>query len=222
MTQTQNAPAPDANDVLMGGGGAPTAKFHTPGTSVGGRITLPPKAHQEREFKPGGQGAPKFYPSGDPIYGVTVQVQTNLRDPAIADDDGQRRLFVEGKRMKEAVRDAVHATGEAKLLQGGELHVTYIGDGQAENGLNAPKLYQALYVPPAQVALGTPTPTPQAPVQPAPPVTTAAVGTPPAEPPATQFVNSQGQPATREAIAALKAAGVDPIAVYPGYDGSLG
>lgn len=41
-------------------------------------------------------------------------------------------------------------------------------------------------------------------------------------PAARQFVNAQGQPATPEAIAGLRAAGIDPGAVYAGYDGSLG
>lgn len=140
---------PSANDVLMGGGGAPTAKFVNPGDTIGGRIVSEPRAYQEREYDPRnpGNGAAKFYPkSGDPIMAVNVDVQTTLRDPMDPEDTGIRRIYIEGKRLKDAVRDAIRAVGGSGLEVGGELHVTFTGLGQAEAGMNAPKLYAARYV----------------------------------------------------------------------------
>lgn len=177
MSQTTTQPS--ANDVLMGSGGAATAKFDRPGTTVGGRIVGDPRVYQEREYDPRnpGNGALKFYPkSGDPIMSVSVDVQTGARDDA--EDNGIRRIYVEGKRLKDAVRDAVRQAGAKGLEPGGELHVTYTGLGEAVNGMNAPKLYTARYVPASSAALSTDQEPQAAPLQQAPaPVATGASAT---------------------------------------------
>lgn len=235
---TQQIPSqtlPDANDVLMGGGGAPTAKFTQPGDTIGGRIVTPPKSYQEREFDRNnpGKGAPKFYPSGDPIMSITVDVRTNLRDHNIDGDDGVRRIYVEGKRLKAAVRQAVIDAGSQKLEVGGELHVTFTGLGQAETaGISAPKEYTARYVPAAQAAVMGSQPPAQQPVQqvdsfqtpgPAPawadqPQQTqqAAQQTPATSQPAAAAAQTGPSP---EQIAAVRAAGLDPATVFPGFQG---
>src|SRR3546814_3652970 len=95
---TQPQPTVDANDILFGGGSsAPAIKFDTPGVEQGGRVVTKPQARQEREYDPRnpGKGALKFFPSGDPIMGIVVDVQTNER--LDADDNGIRRIYVEGK-----------------------------------------------------------------------------------------------------------------------------
>lgn len=156
------APQTDANDILMGGGGAATAKFDTPGTTVGGRIVSPPKAFQEREFNrttKRSDGPPKVFPSGDPIMGISVDVQTTIRTDA--EDDGVRRIYIQGKRLKDATREAIRAAGAPGLEVGGELHVTYTRDGEAAGpGVSPPKEYTARYIPAsagaANAALGTP------------------------------------------------------------------
>lgn len=151
--QPQNQPS--ANDVLMGGGGAASAKFDQAGTTIGGRILAEPRVYQEREYDRNnpGNGAPKFYPkSGDPIMSVSVDVQTSARTDS--EDDGVRRIYIEGKRLKDAVRDAVRQAGAKGLEVGGELHVTYTGDGDAEKGMNPPKLYTARYVSASSGASG--------------------------------------------------------------------
>lgn len=166
---------PSANDVLMGSGGAPTAKFDQPGVTIGGLILAEPRVYQEREYDPRnpGNGAPKFYPrSGDPIMSVSVDVQTNLRDAADPEDVGVRRIYVEGKRLKDAVRDAVRAAGASGLEIGGRLDVTFTGLGVAESaGMNAPKLYTAKYVSAGNAALMADTAEPPASV----PASTPAV-----------------------------------------------
>lgn len=120
-------PTNDANSVLMGGGGAPSWKFTEPGTTRSGTIKAPPQAHQEKDYDPNnpGGGKPKFYPSGDPIMGITVEVATDERDPSIEDDDGARTFWIEGRYLKEAVRNAVRTAGAPGLQVGGRIQVTF-------------------------------------------------------------------------------------------------
>jgi hypothetical protein len=129
MTETINQPRPDANDILMGGGdGIPAAYFTNPGDSVEGVITAPPKAREEREFNQvtkRSDGPVKTFPSGDIIYGILVDLQTSQRDPMNPEDDGVRRLYVEGKRLKDAIRTAVANAGGKGLEVGGYLKVTH-------------------------------------------------------------------------------------------------
>ena len=137
----------NANDILMGSGGAPTAKL-SEGVTVAGRITAISQPYQEREYvrdNPGG-GAPKFFPSGDPIMSFTVDIATEQRDPAIEDDDGTRRVYMDGARIKKAVRSAVQASGATGLNVGGHLSITcthYDTPGDIRSGKN----YAATYTP---------------------------------------------------------------------------
>lgn len=145
---------PNANDVLMGGGGAPTAKFANPGDSIRGRIVAPPQAYQERDYvkdKPGG-GDLKFYPSGDPIMSVYVDVQTDLRDPSIEEDDGTRRVYIEGRYLKADVRNAVRAAGAPGLEVGGTLELTFTHREDPDDKRSR-KYWQATYVPAGNAAL---------------------------------------------------------------------
>jgi hypothetical protein len=165
----------DANSFLMGGGGAATAKFPTPGTVIGGRITEPPTLDQQRDIK---SGEKKFWSNGDPMMQLVVTVQTEQRDPAIEDDDGKRRIFVKGQ-MKNAVADAVRAAGGKGLEIGGTLHVRYTHDGQAAGvGMSPPKQYEARYVTAVSAELGA-APT-AAPAPPGVNPVTGEIGGPPA------------------------------------------
>lgn len=143
----------DANSFLMGGGGAPTAKFPTPGTVVGGRITEPPKVEQQRDIQTGER---KFWSDGNPMMQLVVTVQTDERDPSIEDDDGRRRIFIKGQ-MKNAVADAVRAAGAKGLEVGGILRVRYSHDGTPkQRGFSPPKQYEAHYTPAAQAEFSAP------------------------------------------------------------------
>lgn len=154
-TPQQSQQMPSADDFLMGGGGAPTAKFPTPGTAVGGRITEKPTVEQQRDISTGDK---KFWSDGNPMMQLVVTVQTEERDPQIEEDDGRRRLFIKGQ-MKNAVADAVRAAGGRGLEVGGILTVTYSHDGTAsQRGFNPPKQYAATYALAATVALNTPDP----------------------------------------------------------------
>ncbi|MFI6910135.1 hypothetical protein ACIBKY_53405 [Nonomuraea sp. NPDC050394] len=136
-----------AQDFLMGGG-ITSAKFPDGayGTTVGGPITQPPRVEQQKDLD---TGELKFWNDGKPMMQMIVTVQTDLRDPAVADDDGQRAFYIKANSLK-AVRDAVRRSGAKSLEVGGMLALTYTGDGEKKKaGKNPPKLYSATYSPPS-------------------------------------------------------------------------
>lgn len=153
MTQTHY----DANAVLMGGGaGHPAWKFDqpNPGQPRVGTIAAPPVARQERDYDPKnpGGGQLKTFPSGDPIMGILVDVQTAERDPSNPDDDGVRVFYVEGRYLKEAVREAVRAAGAPGLEVGGQLSVEFT---HREDPMDkrSRKFWQITYTPAGNAAL---------------------------------------------------------------------
>lgn len=136
------------DDFLLGGG-APTATFKDApiGRTYKGTIVASEVTQQTKM----GTGEPLTWDDGKPRMQAVVTIQTDERDPANPEDDGQRRLFVKGD-MQRAVREAVKASGAKSFEIGGTLAVQYVGDGQAKSGLNAPKLYRAEYAPPSPTA----------------------------------------------------------------------
>lgn len=205
-TPQQQYQAPSADDFLMGGGGAPSAKFPTPGTIVGGRITEKPTVEQQRDIKTGDK---KFWGDGNPMMQLVVTVQTQERDPQVEDDDGRRRLFVKGQ-MKNAIADAVRAAGARGLEVGGTLTLTYTHDGAVtQRGFNPPKQYTASYVAAATNALNTPDPgtqyaAPQQYAQPTPAPAAPGVAIPGLTP--EQIAAAQANPATAALLAQQQAA----------------
>lgn len=134
-----------AHDILMGGGGK-SVSFATIGTYVTGEIMVEPESRQQVDLS---TDQPKFFKDGNPQMQVVITLSTDAHDPTDPDDDGVRRLFVKGGMMK-AIREAVRAAGRKRLEVGGRLTVTYAGDGVASKpGFNPPKIYSAVYVPPA-------------------------------------------------------------------------
>lgn len=197
---------PTANAVLMGGGGAPSAKFSAVGTVVEGRIVAISEPYQEREYFPSdpGNGPLKFFKNGNPIMTFNLDLATDQRDPAIEDDDGTRRVYMDGARIKKAVRAAVHAAGAPGLEVGGHLAITYTHDdvpGDSRSGKN----YSVTYRPgaPANAVL----------------MDQREVPEPVAATPAPVAAPVTGQPSP-EQVAAIKAAGMDPSAIFPGYQPS--
>lgn len=200
MTTPQQYQAPNADDFLMGGGGAPTAKFPAHGAVVSGRVTERPTVEQQRDIK---TGEKKFWSDGNPMMQLVVTVQTEFRDPALEDDDGRRRLFVKGQ-LKNAIADAVRAAGAKGLEVGGTLAVKYTHDGTASGvGMSPPKQYIARYTAAATNALHTPDPGTAAPQQQYAPAAPPAVGAPAPQQyvPAAAPVAQQPNPA----VAALQA-----------------
>lgn len=137
--------ATEATNFLLGGG-VPSAKFEAIGTTVGGVITEEPEMRQQNDFD---ANEPAFWPDGKPKMQLVVTVQTDLRDPEVQDDDGQRRFYVRAN-LQKAVAAAVRKAKASALEVGGTLQVTYSADGAKSNPrFNAPKLYTATYTPPA-------------------------------------------------------------------------
>lgn len=228
-----------ANSVLMGGGGAPSAKFTAPGDTITGRIVAISDPYQEREYSPNdpGNGAPRFFKNGNPIMTFSMDLATTLRDPSIEDDDGTRRVYMDGARIKKAVREAVRTAGADGLAVGATLSITYTHDdvqGDHRSGKNYQVTYQpgsasnnvlmgqqheeqapppAPAQPPAQQAYAPPAQVQQPVAPPAPPAAQPpAPASAPAAPPAAGGPNEQQ-------LAALRAAGIDPATVFPGYSG---
>lgn len=137
----------NVNDFLLGGGGAPSAKFPTVGTTVKGTV-VSNDVTQQTDFT---TGEPKKWKDGSPMMQVVVTLQTDERDPAIDNDDGQRRIYVRGQ-MTNAVRDALR-DAKCKLAVGGTLAVQYVADKASDKpGLNPAKQYRAQYQPPSSDA----------------------------------------------------------------------
>lgn len=207
----------NAADQFLMGGGASSAKFSTIGDTVTGTIAEAPEVKQQTDLK---DGAPLVWPSGDPKMQLVVTLQTETRDDA--DDDGKRRLYIKGKSLTDATREAVKAVGAKGLEIGGTLTVTYVGDGEAsQRGFNPPKLYKASYVRPDTTAqqagfFGGGEQAAPAPAQQPAAAPVAAPQAAPAPAPAPAAAAPQGGP-TPEQLAAVKAAGLDPATVFPGY-----
>lgn len=144
----------DANSILMGSASAPGWKFEEPGACHVGTVAEPPRAVQEREYNPNslGGGSPKFFPSGDPIMGVHVTMQTSERNAADPEDDGRRTFYIEGRYIKEAVRDAIRKVGAAGLEVGGQISVTFT-HREDPNDKRSRKFWRVEYVPAGNAAL---------------------------------------------------------------------
>lgn len=148
----------DPNDFLMGGGGGvPSFSFgplgSPPGASVTGKI-LKLETSQQTDYN---TRAPLSWGNGDPKMQLEVTLQTTLRDASIDDDDGQRRVFVKGKGLTDATREAVLSVGAKGLEIGGTLTVTYSHDTKPAGGGNAYREYKVMYERPNASAafLGT-------------------------------------------------------------------
>lgn len=133
----------DPNDLLMGSG-IPAAAFPNKGDIVKGtiaRIT----ATQQTDFQ---TKAPLFYEDGNPRMQIVITLRTDLRDPTVTHDDGQRKLYVKGQ-LQQAVRAAVLAAGAEGLEEGGTLAVQWVDEKAPERrGNNPQKIYIAQYRPP--------------------------------------------------------------------------
>ena len=151
----------DANDLLMSGG-IKAFTFERMGDTALGTIVDEPKAAQMNKYK---SKELDFWPSGDPKMQIVVTIQTDLRDPANAVDDGRRRLYIV-PRMMTPVREAILRAGGKGLAIGGRIAVRWFaGSGEGEG--NA-RQYQADYaapvVDPGSLLAGAPAQVAQAPL----------------------------------------------------------
>ena len=125
----------------VSGTGYPSVKFQAVGDNVAGRIVAF-EDYQEKEFEDDkkrgvSKGDLAFYPSGDPIMGVMVHLET---DPG--DEASRVTLWVKGKLLSKAVAAAFRKAGATDLEIGADLAVTFTGyDGRA-------KTYSSAYARP--------------------------------------------------------------------------
>lgn len=132
-------------DGFLNGSGSKSASFKNRpiGYSYAGIIIDPPKVTQQTDLD---DGSLLTWPNGEPKWQLVVKVQTNLREDE--DDDGIRGIYVKGKSLTDATREAARPHG-GKLLQGGHLTVTFVGEGEAtRRGFSPPKHYSVTYIPP--------------------------------------------------------------------------
>jgi hypothetical protein len=84
---------------------------------------------------------------------LVVTLSTDQRDPANADDDGTRRVYVKGK-LQQAVAGAIRKAGAKGLEIGGTITISYVGDDEPKRrGMSGAKLYTADYVSPSAAFL---------------------------------------------------------------------
>lgn len=141
----------DARSLIMGSG-SPAFSFNYPNDSVTGQILTEPKAVQARDFA---SGQPAFWPSGDPKMQTVFQIQTQLRNyeginspDRTRPDDGIRTIYVKGKWMEKATKQAILSVGASWLDVGGWVSFTYTGDDMTSKAGNKPKLFDVRYQPP--------------------------------------------------------------------------
>lgn len=134
---------PDANQLLLTGGKAPEgADFGpTPPGTVAGKVLAGPTTYHAREFDRAnpGQGPLRYWPDGNPVYGVYV----DLDMPG----HGIRRLYIEKLRMTTAIQQAMLRAGAHTVDPGGFLSVTWTGTETGQGNMPA-NTYYAEYSPP--------------------------------------------------------------------------
>ena len=132
------SPAPSFGQLLKSGGGkAAFNKDSMPGTIVTGTV-VDIKTRQKKEY---GTGKPMFSQKGNPKYEALITVQTNLQEAP--DDDGRRTIYINMWGVQQdAIRKACEAAKCEGPVEGDTFTATYVGLGQAQPGMSAPKLYE--------------------------------------------------------------------------------
>src|SRR5437879_4969339 len=103
---------------------APSAKFPTKGTRVGGRVTRDAQEIQQRDFD---SGEPLFWDDGKARMQLVVTVAAGVKDATNPDDDGERSIFVKGQMLK-ATREACRRAKMTEIKRGDFYEVTYVDD----------------------------------------------------------------------------------------------
>lgn len=129
---------------------APSYKFETIGDTIKGTVT-----HAEvRPVTDIKTGEIKRWDDGNEQQQIVITLATDLRDPDVPNDEGERRIFAQ-HRMRGALVEALKRCGPGtKFEVGGTLAVKYVSNGTASAvGFTPPKLYAADYRPPANAGV---------------------------------------------------------------------
>jgi len=130
---------PDPNDLLASVS-VPSLSFKDVkvGTSYTGIIT-DLQTVQVRDFA---TGDPKFWDDGKPQLQIQVTLDTELRDPELEDDNGERRVYLFGQKLT-AAKQALKESGMAKFELGSIFTIKFSGEKPAKTkGFNPVKLYE--------------------------------------------------------------------------------
>ena len=125
-------------------GGGHSATFLEQSKWVVGTI-LDVSEKQEKAF---GTKELKVWPDGKPKMQMVVSIQTEERDPTLADDDGVRVVYCKFGQTR-AIGDAIKETGYQGPMVGGKLGLCWSGDEDTGKG-NPLKLWKAKFEPPAE------------------------------------------------------------------------
>lgn len=158
---------PNPNDSFFGG--APTLSYPKANNGTytdrallgkvrGGRIVDEPQLQQMTDMV---SGAPQFWDqahtrpkmqlvvtllcdgSGEPMPGVR-----SMDERQNPQDNGQRRLYIRGKDMTDAVRNAFTEAGSPGLRVGGELYVVWTGERPSKmKGGDPARTWASKYIP---------------------------------------------------------------------------
>lgn len=135
----------DINTFLLSGG-AKAFQFNEIGDMVEGEI-IDAEVRQQSSM----EGELLTWADGKPRMQLVITLQTKLSDSD--EDDGVRTIYAKGGRydvakgegtsIRDAIAEAVKATGASKLEEGDSLVVAWSGLGVAKRGYQAPHLYTA-------------------------------------------------------------------------------
>jgi hypothetical protein len=135
----------NADDLIFGGGARGFSMLNIGDIAKG--VVKAVDVTQQKDFS---TKELKTWPNGDPMMQTVFTMQTDLRDADDDEDDGERRLYIDSKAKREAVRDALVAVGIKSVYQtiGGTLALQYsANDPASKNPQNPRKLYVAQFVP---------------------------------------------------------------------------
>lgn len=148
-------------DLLASTGGK-SFKFDHVGATVTGTVQSA-EVTQKKNFD---TGEPEFWSDGKPVRQIRVTLATSQRDPADAEDDGTRSVYIKGwGDQLRALKSAIKAAGANDIEAGGTFTATYVRDGELPAGKRGfpPKVYEYAYKAPSGTAGILADPAPAAP-----------------------------------------------------------
>lgn len=139
---------PPSADQFMGSSVKTASYDGAPPIAIEGEIVNDPFVRHAKDLE---TLEPKYWPNGDPVYELIVDVQTNLRDPSDPADDGVRRHYLGGYKKKAVELALKKAAVRGAPKRGGWLKLVYTADNLQEQkrGKRPPKMWEAEYRAPA-------------------------------------------------------------------------
>lgn len=121
---------PDASDLLIGSS-VPTLSFKDTAVGEGYEGTVvSARTVQVRNYED--PTKLEFWDDGKPKLQIEVTLQTDYADPTDPDDDGQRRVFLFGQKLR-AAQDEFRKKGLKKLENGQTFKIVLTGTKPSQN-----------------------------------------------------------------------------------------